>query len=255
MTTRFINSVCALGLLAASVALGQEPQVIPGLPAMNAASYLPTGLPGGGVAQGARFVVLGRDFVEPVTAKLEISGPAIDAEVKSVSAKQIEIMAPRFTSTGTGWVVLNVAGKELRAPIIMLESAPGIRTRGRMGVGQAVAIDAGLEPFTEKAPAVTGDLVRVRTTGIGVNPDPARIAVIIGGKLNDLVTSLVNDLLMPLVFKPALNAAQVNDIRELSIAGIFYGRVIGAFLDFMIVAFVVFLIAKFLLREQEVAKK
>lgn len=81
------------------------------------------------------------------------------------------------------------------------------------------------------------------------------IAVIIGGKLNDLVTSLVNDLFMPLVFKPALEAAHVNDIRELSAGGVLYGKVIGSLIDFLIVAFVVFLIAKYLLREKEVAKK
>lgn len=81
------------------------------------------------------------------------------------------------------------------------------------------------------------------------------IAVIIGGKLNDLVTSVVNDLFMPLIFKPALQAANVDDIRKLSYEGILYGKVIGALIDFLIVAFVVFLFAKFVLREKEVAKK
>lgn len=81
------------------------------------------------------------------------------------------------------------------------------------------------------------------------------IGVIIGGKLNELVSSLVNDLLMPLVFRPALQAAQVDDIRKLSINGIFYGKVVGSAIDFMIVALVVFAIAKFILRESSVGKK
>lgn len=81
------------------------------------------------------------------------------------------------------------------------------------------------------------------------------IAVIIGGKLNDFVGSLVNDLLMPLVFQPALKAANVDDIRKLSYEGIFYGKVMGAAIDFIIVAFVVFLIAKLILREAKVSKK
>lgn len=81
------------------------------------------------------------------------------------------------------------------------------------------------------------------------------IAVIIGGKLNEFVSSLVNDLLMPLLFQPALKAANVDDIRKLSVDGIFYGKVVGAAIDFIIVAFVVFLIAKFILREAKVAKK
>lgn len=81
------------------------------------------------------------------------------------------------------------------------------------------------------------------------------IAVIIGGKLNDLIGSLVNDLLMPLIFKPALQAAQVDDIRKLSAGGILYGKVLGATIDFLIVAAVVFLIAKYILKEETVAKK
>ncbi len=81
------------------------------------------------------------------------------------------------------------------------------------------------------------------------------IAVIIGGKLNELVTSLVNDLVMPIVFQPALRAAQVDDIRKLSAGGILYGKVLGSLIDFVVVAFVVFLFAKFVLREQKVSKK
>lgn len=81
------------------------------------------------------------------------------------------------------------------------------------------------------------------------------IAVIIGGKLNDLISSVVNDLLMPLVFQPALQAAQVDDIRKLSFHGIFYGKVLGAGIDFLIVALIVFMIAKFALKETTVTKK
>ena len=81
------------------------------------------------------------------------------------------------------------------------------------------------------------------------------IAVIIGGKLNELVSSVVSDLLMPLIFQPALRAANVDDIRKLSYHGILYGKVMGSAIDFLIVAFFIFLIAKFLLREQTVTKK
>ncbi len=81
------------------------------------------------------------------------------------------------------------------------------------------------------------------------------IAVIIGGKLNEFVTSVVQDLLMPLVFMPALKAAQVDDIRKLSYNGILYGKVVGSAIDFLIVAAVVFMIAKYVLREETVAKR
>lgn len=81
------------------------------------------------------------------------------------------------------------------------------------------------------------------------------IAVIIGGKLNDLVNSLVNDLLMPLVFKPMLAAANVDDIRKLSAGGVLYGKVIGSLIDFLVVALVIFVFAKYVLREETVTKK
>ena len=81
------------------------------------------------------------------------------------------------------------------------------------------------------------------------------IAVIIGGKLNDLVTTFVNDLLMPLVFQPALQAAKVDDIKKLSFHGVFYGKVIGSLIDFVVVAFIIFLFAKYILKEETVSKK
>ncbi len=81
------------------------------------------------------------------------------------------------------------------------------------------------------------------------------IAVIIGGKLNILVSSLVNDLLTPLIFQPALQAAGVSDINQLGYNGIMYGKVVGAFIDFIIVAFVVFVFAKKVMKEDNVAKK
>jgi large conductance mechanosensitive channel len=81
------------------------------------------------------------------------------------------------------------------------------------------------------------------------------IAVILGGKLNEFVSSMVNDLLMPVIFQPALRAASVSDIRSLSYNGILYGKVLGSAVDFTIVAFCVFLFAKIVLREEKVTKK
>jgi large conductance mechanosensitive channel len=81
------------------------------------------------------------------------------------------------------------------------------------------------------------------------------IAVIIGGKLNELVTSVVQDLLMPLIFMPALKAAHIDDIRKLSYNGILYGKVLGSFIDFIIIAYIVFLFAKLILKETTVTKR
>jgi large conductance mechanosensitive channel len=81
------------------------------------------------------------------------------------------------------------------------------------------------------------------------------IAVIIGGKLNLLISSLVNDLLTPLIFQPALRAAGVENIALLSYNGIMYGKVVGALIDFIVVAFIVFMFAKKIMKEEVVVKK
>ena len=81
------------------------------------------------------------------------------------------------------------------------------------------------------------------------------IAVIIGGKLNDLIGSLVNDLLVPLLLSPLLKTAHVDEIAKLQWGGIFYGKVLGAGINFILVAFVVFLFAKWVLKEETVEKK
>lgn len=83
------------------------------------------------------------------------------------------------------------------------------------------------------------------------------IAVIIGGKLNDLVTAVVSGVLMPIVGRAS--SAAGGDWREWKpeLVGIKFemGKVLGASVDFLIVAFLVWAIAKFLLREEQVAKK
>lgn len=83
------------------------------------------------------------------------------------------------------------------------------------------------------------------------------IAVIIGGKLNDLVSAFVNGLLMPIIGRVTSNAG--GDWREWKpeLLGIQFemGRVIGSSIDFLIVAFLVFWMAKKILKEDVVTKK
>lgn len=81
------------------------------------------------------------------------------------------------------------------------------------------------------------------------------IAVVIGGKLNEFISSMVNDLVMPLMFQPLLRASNVDDIRKLSYKGVLYGKALGSAIDFLIVAFIVFLFAKYVLKEEKVTKK
>lgn len=81
------------------------------------------------------------------------------------------------------------------------------------------------------------------------------IAVIIGGKFNELLKAFVDGLLMPIV--GALTPS--GDWRQLTVGvgsvEIQVGLILGATVDFVIVAGLVFLIAKKILREDEVAKR
>ncbi len=81
------------------------------------------------------------------------------------------------------------------------------------------------------------------------------IAVIIGGKLNDLVTAMVGGLLMPIVGRITPGGDWRDWKPELIGIKFELGKVIGASLDFLIVALIIFWMAKMILKEEVVAKK
>lgn len=71
------------------------------------------------------------------------------------------------------------------------------------------------------------------------------VGVIIGAAFNKIVSSLIEDVITPLVLKPALEAANLTHLDELTFLGtVKYGVFLSATLNFIIVAFVLFLIIK-----------
>lgn len=71
------------------------------------------------------------------------------------------------------------------------------------------------------------------------------IGVIIGGAFGKIVSSLIEDVITPLLLQPALEAAHLSKIEELTVfGGVKYGMFISAIINFLIVAFVLFLIIK-----------
>lgn len=71
------------------------------------------------------------------------------------------------------------------------------------------------------------------------------IAVIIGGAFGKIINSLIEDVITPLLLKPALDAAGLEKIEDLTIlGGVKYGMFISAVINFIIIAFVLFLIIK-----------
>ena len=88
--------------------------------------------------------------------------------------------------------------------------------------------------FSEfKAFAVKGDVVDLA------------VAVIIGAAFGKIVSSFIEDVITPLVLKPALDAAHLSKIEDLTaFGGVKYGLFLSAVINFIIVAFVSFLIIK-----------
>ncbi len=82
------------------------------------------------------------------------------------------------------------------------------------------------------------------------------VAVIIGGAFGSIVSSLVDDIITPLLLTPALQAAHVNDITSLSWGAVKYGNFLSSVIKFTIIAFVLFALIKAMnaLKKKEEAK-
>lgn len=71
------------------------------------------------------------------------------------------------------------------------------------------------------------------------------IGVVIGAAFGKIVTSFIEDVITPLLLKPALDAANLSRIEELTVFGsVKYGAFLSAVINFIIVAFVLFLVIK-----------
>jgi large conductance mechanosensitive channel len=71
------------------------------------------------------------------------------------------------------------------------------------------------------------------------------IGVVIGAAFGKIVSSFIEDVITPLLLKPALEAANLSKIEELTaFGGVKYGMFLSSVINFIIVAFVLFLIIK-----------
>jgi large conductance mechanosensitive channel len=68
------------------------------------------------------------------------------------------------------------------------------------------------------------------------------IAVIIGAAFGAIVSSLVDDVITPLLLTPALKAAHAEDLDKLTWGAVKYGKFLAAVIKFLLVALVLFLI-------------
>lgn len=70
------------------------------------------------------------------------------------------------------------------------------------------------------------------------------VGVIIGGAFNRIVSSLIEDIITPLLLKPVLEAANVSTLQAYSWHGAKLGMFLSSVITFVLTAFVLFLIIK-----------
>ncbi len=70
------------------------------------------------------------------------------------------------------------------------------------------------------------------------------VAVVIGAAFGAIVSSLVDNVITPLLLTPALEAAHLQDIDKLAWGAVKYGSFLAAVIKFVIIAFILFLIVK-----------
>lgn len=81
------------------------------------------------------------------------------------------------------------------------------------------------------------------------------IAVIIGLAANNLVKSLVDNVVMPILTPFIPGGAWQTAVWNIGPFTIGWGPFLSALINFLILAWVVFLVAKYMLREEKVSKK
>jgi large conductance mechanosensitive channel len=89
-----------------------------------------------------------------------------------------------------------------------------------------------------------GMLKEFRDFALRGNVVDLAVAVIIGAAFGAIVSSLVDDVITPLLLTPALKAANAQNLDQLSWGAVKYGKFLAAVIKFVIIAFILFLIVK-----------
>ena len=70
------------------------------------------------------------------------------------------------------------------------------------------------------------------------------VAVVMGAAFNAIITSLVSDIITPVILNPVVKAANVENLSKLSWNGIAYGNFLSAVINFIIVGTTLFFVVK-----------
>lgn len=83
------------------------------------------------------------------------------------------------------------------------------------------------------------------------------VGVIIGGAFNNIVKSLIEDVITPLALNPLLERAHVNTLSEFTWHSAKLGMFLSSVISFLLTAFVLFMLVKVMnrIRSKEEAEK
>jgi uncharacterized protein (TIGR03437 family) len=152
---------------------------------VNAAGYIPAGLPNAGIAQGSLFTIFGTGiapvpFAQPasyplpktlegVSVKVTVNGVSKDAYISFVgNGNQINAILPSDTPVGTGTVTVTYNGQtSAAAPITVVKSQVGLVAWSSSGAGSAAATNANNEFVNLTNSVKPGDVIVLWGTGLG----------------------------------------------------------------------------------------
>ncbi|MFN6038154.1 MAG: large conductance mechanosensitive channel protein MscL [Bacteroidota bacterium] len=95
-----------------------------------------------------------------------------------------------------------------------------------------------------------GFLTEFKSFAMKGNVVDLAVGVVMGSVFGKIVSSLVDDILTPVILTPALKAANISDLSQLTIPGtaVKYGSFLSNIISFVIVALALFMIIKWINR-------
>ena len=70
------------------------------------------------------------------------------------------------------------------------------------------------------------------------------VGLLIATKVGEVVKSLIEDLITPLILAPVFKRMKVENLEQLSAGWVLYGKVIARVIEFIVVAILVFILVK-----------
>jgi large conductance mechanosensitive channel len=70
------------------------------------------------------------------------------------------------------------------------------------------------------------------------------IGLIIAAKVNDLIGTIVEDVITPAVLSPLLKRLHLDKLEDLSWNGVLYGKALAKLVTFLVVGLLVFIVVK-----------